>query len=386
MPPGVPMYCALKAAAGATAIGLHPFPYPTAVNSRPYGGRPACVDCGFCTGYGCPNNSKGAPPVTTLRAALLSGNCLLLPETRAVRLTVNGARNAITGVECIGPDGKPRSFSADRYVLAASPIEDARLLFLSDPGGAGLGNSSGLVGRNLTFHFQTSAVGVFDERLHGHRGRTVTHGFSDFRGVPGDAAKPLGGIVELSGSEHPIQEAGYYAQVMSIFGGFDGARFKALMRQSPLRDRIVTLAMQAEDAPQPTNRVDLDPAVRDLDGLPVARVTYANHAFELNAREHYAPKMIDLMRAAGARYGAIAPIDTIPKSAHVMGTLRFGSDARTSVCDKAGRFHDIGNLYAADGALFPTSAGFNPTLTIIALATRVAAEMVSPGSPERALQ
>src|SRR5258706_2187864 len=204
MPPGVPMYCALKAAAGATAIGLHPFPYPTAVNSKPYGGRPACVDCGFCTGYGCPNNSKGAPPVTTVRAGLLSGNCLLLPETRAVRLTVNGARNAITGVECIGPDGKPRSFSADRYVLAASPIEDARLLFLSDPGGAGLGNSSGLVGRNLTFHFQTSAVGVFDERLHGHRGRTVTHGFSDFRGVPGDVAKPLGGIVELSGSEHPI--------------------------------------------------------------------------------------------------------------------------------------------------------------------------------------
>jgi len=60
-------------------------------------------------------------------------------------------------------------------------------------------------------------------------------------------------------------------------------------------------------------------------------------------------------------------------------------DAGTSVCDADGRFHDVGNLYAADGALFPTSSGFNPTMTIVALATRVAAAMVSPGSPERAL-
>ena len=81
-------------------------------------------------------------------------------------------------------------------MLAARPIEDARLLFLSDPGG--LGNGSGLVGRNLTFHYQTAAAGIFEERVHAHRGRTVTHGFSDFRGVPGDPLRPLGGIVEIS--------------------------------------------------------------------------------------------------------------------------------------------------------------------------------------------
>ena len=65
-----------------------------------------------------------------------------------------------------------------------------------------------MVGRNLMFHLQTDAVGIFDERLHGHRGRTVTHGFSDFRGVPNDPNWPLGGIVEISGSEVPIGEAG----------------------------------------------------------------------------------------------------------------------------------------------------------------------------------
>lgn len=386
MTPGVPMYTALRGVAGALSLGLHPFAYPTAVNSRPYDGRPACVDCGFCSGYGCPSNAKGSSAVTTLRKALLSGNCQLVSETRATRLLMNGAKNAVTGVECLGPRGEKRVYTADRFVLAASPIEDARLLLMSDPGGPGVGNSSGQVGRNLTFHFQTNAVGVFDERLHGHRGRTVTHGFSDFRGRPNDPSTPLGGIVEISGSEFPVGEAAFYARVYAMLGGYDGARFKALMRQSPLRDRIIALAMQAEDAPQATNRVDLDPAVVDLDGLPVARITYQNHAFELSARDHYAPKLIELLGASGAHYATVAPIDDISGSQHIMGTLRMGNDSATSVCDAAGRFHDVGNLYGGDGALFPTSSGFNPTLTLIALAARVGAGMVFPGSPETALQ
>lgn len=384
MPPGLQMYSSGRVATGLTRLGYTPFPYPTAVNSRPYDGRPACVDCGFCSGFGCPSNAKGSPPVTTLRRALLSGHCLLLPGTRATRLVMNGAGNGVAGVEASDPSGKKQTYVADRYVLAASPIEDARLLLLSDRTGSGVGNSSGQVGRNLTFHFQTVAIGMFEERLHGHRGRAVDTGFSDFRGVPGDPTRPLGGIVEISAGEGPVAEAQFYAQIFAVLG-FDGARFKRLMRQSPGRDRSVVLVMQAEDAPQPTNRVDLDPALRDLDGLPVARVTYRNHAFELSARDFYSPKLIEILGAAGARWAAIAPQDKIPQSAHVMGTLRFGADPSTSVCDPDGRFHDVGNLWAADGALFPTSSGFNPTLTIMALATRVGGAIVSPGSPERAI-
>jgi len=68
-----------------------------------------------------------------------------------------------------------------------------------------------------------------------------------------------------------------------------------------------------------------------------------------------------------------------------MGTLRMGPDPASSVCDATGRFHDVGNLYAGDGSLFPTSAGFNPTLTIIALAGRVAAGIIAPGNPDSVL-
>ncbi len=348
------------------------------MNSRPYDGRPPCNDCGLCSGYGCSINAKGSPAVTLLRKALLTGRCQLRPETRAVRLLSQAG--AISGVEVIGPDGSRQTLRADRYVLAASPIEDARLLLLSDPGGPGLGNSSGMVGRNLMFHFQTQAIGIFNERFHGHRGRSVTHGIADFRGVPGDPQHPLGGIIEIGTSSEALGESINYVTFPGI-----GTKLKNWVRQSPFRDRLMALEMQAEDAPQLTNRVDLDPKVRDLDGLPVARVTYSNHAFELGARAFYSPKMLDILVKAGAKYAFIAPSDDPPQSRHVMGTLRCGNDSKTSVCDPTGRFHDYPNLYAADGSLFPTSAGYNPILTIVTVASRVAGEMISPGSPEKAL-
>lgn len=383
MPPGAKMFVTTRIEEGAKKLGgVTVFPYPTAVNSRPYGDRPACVDCGFCAGYGCPSNAKGSPAVSMLRRALLSNLCQLHTETKVVKLVANGAGSRIESVECLGPKGERLTFEADMFVLAASPIEDARLLLLS----GNLGNASGMVGRCLTFHFQTIAIGIFEERLHAHRGRTVSHGFTDFRGKPGDPSRPLGGIVEISGSSGALEESTFYTRILRTLSlQFDGTRFKRLMEQAPARERLVALVMQAEDAPQLTNRVDLDPAVKDLDGVPVARVTYKNHAFELGGRDFYAPKLMSLLEKSGARFGFIAPADEISASAHVMGTLRMGKDPKTSVCDPTGRFHGIENLWASDGSLFPTSSGYNPTHTIVSLATRVAGGIVFPGSPERAL-
>ncbi len=388
MPPGLQMYLSQVASKGLVANGYHPFPYPTAVNSMPYDGRPACNDCGYCSDYGCPINAKGSAAVTMLRKALLTGNCLLLAETRVTKLVMNGAKDTVTAVECIDPDGNVVQYQAARFVLAASPIEDARLLLLSDPGGPGIGNSSDMVGRNLMFHLQTSCVGIFNDCLHGHRGRTVDTGFADFRGLaatydPNDASTSLGGIVEISGSERPINEASYYTEILlrSQFK-FDGRLFKKLMRQAPFRDRILVLTMQAEDAPQATNRVDLDPAVVDFFGTPAPRVTYANHPYELAASSFYGPIMQNkIFKDAGARWAALTPRDTIPASAHIMGTLRFGTDPAQSVCDPTGKLHDVQNLYCSDGALFPTSSGYNPTMTICALACWVGANMVNPTSP-----
>ena len=157
------------------------------------------------------------------------------------------------------------------------------------------------------------------------------------------------------------------------------------MEQSPFRDRLMVLTMHGEDAPQLSNRVDLDPEVKDIDGVPAGRTTYKNHAFELEAQKHYQPKLLEIVGKAGAKYGISPPRDLMPKTHHLLGTLRMGKNAASSVCDPLGRFHGVGNLLVADGSLLPTSSGFNPTLTIAALAARVGAGLIHPQSPESAL-
>jgi len=378
MPPGLPMYANTILADAARRLGYHPFAYPTAVTSRPYRGRPACIDCGFCSGYGCPTHAKSSPAVTLLRDALLTGNVQLRFNAAVMRLVPNTTLTQVDGVDYMDATGAIVRVKADRYVLAASAAESARLLLLSDPA---LGNSSGLVGRNLMFHFQSVVIGVLRDRVHGHRGRSVTMGMSDFRGTPNDPLHPLGGIIELATSSDLIGEAKNYALAL----GKSGDMLRRLVLQSPFRDKLVAMIMQAEDAPQATNRVDLDPALKDVYGRPALRVTYKNHAFETTAREYYVPKMLAIHENAGAQFGLVAPVDSPSQSRHVMGTLRMGDDPTTSVCDRAGKLHDLGNVWAADGSLFPTSSGFNPTLTIQALALWVGANIVSPADPTTVL-
>jgi choline dehydrogenase-like flavoprotein len=160
--------------------------------------------------------------------------------------------------------------------------------------------------------------------------------------------------------------------------------------------------------PQIDNRVDLDPALTDLHAKPVARITYRSHGFELAASAFYAPIMLDVLKAAGAVFvaplggdspkGVLPPdfesnfqnpaLALVPGSRHIMGTLRMGTHPSSadpeydySVTDPRGKFHDVDNLYAADGSLFPTSGGMNPSLTIMALGYRVGCCIVNPDEP-----
>jgi choline dehydrogenase-like flavoprotein len=237
------------------------------------------------------------------------------------------------------------------------------------------------LGRCLTFHFQTFVAAHFPERLHPHRGRAVTHVHDDHL-VPDDASKRAaadaglpwikGGMVEHAGASHPITEAKLYPW---------GRRHRASMMASPMRDHLAALVMQGEDLPQAANRVDLDPAIRDARGIPVARVTYRPHRHELVASRHYGRILTEVMKAAGADWTVMATspmaegsygdtISPVPESRHVMGTVRSGPDPTTAVCDPWGRLYAAPNVLVADSSLFPTAAGYGPTLTLVALALR----------------
>ncbi len=375
---------------------LFPHTYPAAITSRFYDAddpelrRPPCNQCGPCSGFGCPIHAKGSTAVTTLRRALLSRRCQLRANCQVTALRNDGGH--VSGVDYVDGNGERQSATADAYLLAASAIESARLCLLSStPAGTALGNRSGQVGQNLMFHFQTNVNGFFPRRVHGHRGQAVTSGMSDFRGVEGGGAEfrvvdtalgaraYVGGVCEFTASQGlTITEDGdVYAFQLPLLAL--GQPLKNAIRDQPIGQHLFGFIMQGEDAPVRSNDVTLDPTIRDVFGLPVPRITYQSHLFELEARRFYAPIMKQIVGNAGTARVFVAPCEAQlgnpPTSRHTLGTLRMGTDPATSVTRADGRFHDVDNLWCCDGSIFPTGGGWNPSLTIVALALRIARGM-----------
>ncbi len=395
MPPGPGEYGSLKASAAARTLGLHPFPTPMAINSTQHDGRPACNNCGFCSGYGCPIHARvGA--LAPLRRALQTGRVQLRANTFVSQ--VNWTNRNATNVTFVDQNGKQSTQGCDLVVLAASAIETSRLALLS-----GLPDPHGLMGRDVMFHWFTDAIGVFlGERIHANRGRSTTHDLEDFADpdYPGARAAAAanglpymrGGILEMGGSQDVIAEGLTYQFLLQTLAPEKpfGVQFKQLMRASLLRDRLLGIQMIGEDLPQPDNRVTLDPGVKDVYGLPVARVTYSPHRHEQAAQRFYMPQLVAILKAAGADLAAAVPATSTPdfpvaqgdapSGAHIMGGMRAGTDPTISVCDPDGRIHDLDNVFVTDASLFPTSGAVNPTLTLMALALRNAVAFSGLGS------
>ena len=66
---------------GARKLGLHPFPAPMAIISQPFRGRPACVHCGFCMGFGCEVRAKSSSLYTMIPEAEATGRCEVRSES-----------------------------------------------------------------------------------------------------------------------------------------------------------------------------------------------------------------------------------------------------------------------------------------------------------------
>jgi choline dehydrogenase-like flavoprotein len=382
MPPGPQMRASLAVAAGATAVGLHPFPFPMAANSASgYNGQHACNNCGFCSSFGCPVVARPSALIP-LRLALRTGRVQLVPETMVtkVRLTGSGAtgvswikmteRGTVTGTE-----------DADVVVLAASGIETVRLALLSE-----FPDRSGKLGRRLMFHAFTDGSAIFlDERMHAYRGRSATQCVEDAADPDFPGARAFarahglpylrGGLMELGGSQDPISEAQAYQALLNFIRSAKpfGTEFKQLMRASILRDRLAGCSFIGHDLPYLEHTVTLDPSVKDVFGLPVARITWSAGHHEQVAQQFWIPRLKQMMTRAGAGAALAVPAtynsNGLPTGNHIMGGMMMGPEA-TSVTDGYGRVHGLDNVYVADGSAFVTSGAHNPTNTIMAVALR----------------
>src|SRR6185437_634974 len=115
---------------GAAALGFPTVAPPLLINSQPYLGRSACMQCAMCIGFACPVDAKNGSQNTTLSKAVDTGNCSIVIRTSAQRLIVDAA-GKVTGVRVAGraDDGVwNRDVYAEQIVVAAGAVESARLL------------------------------------------------------------------------------------------------------------------------------------------------------------------------------------------------------------------------------------------------------------------
>ena len=171
------------------------------------------------------------------------------------------------------------------------------------------------------------------------RGRAVTHVHDD--AIVGDpasrAAARTAGLPWLRGG---LVEHG--RGIAADRGGqglpLGAERHTQLMADSPMRDRLWAFIMQGEDLPYPTNRVDLDPTVRDVRGAsrwPGSPTGGGRH--ELAASDHHGPRLEAVLKEMGAGWTTSPPRrgpathgarPAVPESRHVMGTARMGTTRR----------------------------------------------------------
>ena len=369
--PAIEMSCAVRRVKkGCDALGLHAAHAPLAILSRPAPGRAPCNFCGGCWS-GCLRGAISNMSQTYIPAAEASG-AEIRTHVMAKRVLVSKDGKKVAGVEYFDARRRLQIQRAKVVALCASAVETPRLLLLSarNDHADGLANSSGLVGRHFSCHTIVSARGLFEERIDGYKGPNINGMVQDYYDHDDKRDFAGGYVLALRNAEGgPVRFYNATAAPQNLFG-------KELL--SFMDDNFghsAAISAYGEHFASAGDRVSLDPEVKDSFGLPVPRIAINMHDNERKMLRHMKQTVYDVMEAAGAHQvtEAVAPgfLGT-----HLMGTCRMGRDPKTSVTDSFGETHDVSNLFIADGSIFPSSTAGNPTLTIQALATRVAERIV----------
>jgi choline dehydrogenase-like flavoprotein len=355
-------------AAGAAARGWRTFSPPLAVNSVPHNGRGACIRCSECLGFTCPTDAKNGSHNTYVPRALATGLCTVETGASATALATD-ARGRVTGVE-YAVAGERRTAAARTVVVAGGAIETARLLLLSTSRHHphGIGNHSDNLGRHLQGHTYPIAVGILPPEVpNPNRGPGVTVATTEFsHGNPG----VVGGAM-LANNFVPTPVT-FWRTLLPP----DVPRWGAANRQA-MRDlylRAVDVRGPVQEIPTPDNRVTLHPRLRDSTGTPVAEAAGLVHPETARTATFVRERLVEWLEASGAERVWATPEFTrgFADWFHQAGTCRMSADPADGVVDPTGRVHGHDNLFVADGSVHVTNGGFNPALTILALALRTA--------------
>ncbi|MBT8217910.1 MAG: hypothetical protein KJO17_13745, partial [Acidimicrobiia bacterium] len=356
----------------------------------------------------------GAEIGPTLAAAR---SCRVILHSVAIEVTTDDSRR-VTGVEAGGEPGHRFAVEAPTVVLAAGALENTRLLLLSnrrDP--AGLGNHHDQLGRYYTDrrgillgHVRTRRPELWREFTFygrvGDRGcsglvlsdelirdkKLLNGGTFAYELWPPRYARPQReqspGFKALlatkrairSGRVPPAQTA------RAAFGGLgEAAELLALRARARVwRDFVVEL--YPEPLPNPESRLSLSRSTDRL-GRPITEVKWrVSDDFTAYVRSY-----VRLLKEGIAQMDptVVPDLEVAPdfllnlkhEGSHHMGTTRMATDPRHGVVDADCQVHTVPGLYVAGSSVFPTSGAANPTLTILALAIRLADHISVKRSP-----
>lgn len=337
----------------AQGLGLHPSRLPLAFNHGRRAGRAPCAACSTCDGFACAIGAKN-DLATAVLPGLIRRGLRLEANTVAVRLVAEGAR--VTAVDCVERmSGRRVRYSGRLFVLSAGALASPHLILASgleclNPGG-------GSVGRYLMRHWNAVVIGVFPRRPDRESQFHKQVAIHDFYFGHTSVERPRGKLGSIQQLATPPREL-VKAHLPRLVGGAAAAALP----------HATGFLVMAEDQPRFDNRVEIDPLRCDRFGLPELRITHRYTARDVAAGRALVGKAKQILRAAGAWFTYVQPIRTF---SHAVGTLRMGTDARSSALDADCRFRGTENLHVVDASCFPTSAGVNPSLTIAANALRV---------------
>lgn len=346
--------------AGHTAIvkhlranGQHPYHLHSAV---------AQIDgCLQCLGAKCPHVCKMDGRSAGLEPALATGRATLMDECEVVE--VRGSSGHITHVDAI-VNGRRVEIRARQFVLAAGALNSPRLLLASqtDYGPQGCANVHGQVGRHLMFHLN-EMFAVWPPHFKESEAASKSVGMRDLYMVKGQRM----GMVQAMGVSvsHTMIASFLKEQIegSALRRLAPLARFAAWPASRILGSAHLFVGLM-EDLPYAENRVVLN---RDTPSR--IQFEYTIHDELLERRRLFRKAIRRAFKGMRPLFGGWIPSLNY---GHACGTLRAGTDPKTSVVNAEGRAHGIDNLFVVDASFFPTSMGVNPSLTIAANALRVA--------------